>query len=79
MEICADAKLSIQGRRRIHPTALPALGGGQLVEHVYGRLGAVTYLDAWDVRRGRIMGRTERTGGIAAFDRLVWQAMTTEA
>jgi hypothetical protein len=76
--ICADAKPSIQARRRIHPTAPPAPGGGQLVEHEYERLGAVTYFDAWDVHRGRIMGRTERTGGIAAFDRLVWQVMTKE-
>jgi hypothetical protein len=76
--ICADAKPSIQARRRIHPTAPPALGGGQLVEHEYERLGAVTYLDAWDVRRGQVMGRTEPQGGIAAFDRLVWQVMTKE-
>ncbi len=67
--ICADAKPSIQARRRIHPTAPPVPGGGQRVEHEYERLGAVTYLDAWDVRRGRIMGRTEPKGGIAAFDR----------
>ena len=76
--ICADAKPSIQARRRIHPSAPPAPGGGQLVEHEYERLGAVTYFDAWDVRRGRVMGRTERSGGIAAFDRLVWQVMRKE-
>lgn len=78
MVICADAKPSIQARRRIHSTVPPAPGGGQLVEHEYERLGAVTYLDAWDVRRGQVMGRTEPTGGIAAFDRLVWQVMTKE-
>jgi hypothetical protein len=78
MVICADAKPSIQARRRIHETAPPAPGGGQLVEHEYERLGAVTYLDAWDVRRGQIMGRTERKGGIEPFDRLVWQVMTKE-
>lgn len=78
MVICADAKPSIQARRRIHQTTPPAPGGGQLVEHEYERLGAITYFDAWDVRRGRVMGRTERSGGIAAFDRLVWQVMTKE-
>lgn len=78
MVICADAKPSIQARRRIHQTAPPAPGGGQLVEHEYERLGAITYFDAWDVRRGQIMGRTERSGGMAAFDRLVWQVMTKE-
>ena len=76
--ISADAKPSIQARKRIHPTAPPAPGGGQLVEHEYDRKGAITYLDALDVRRGRVMGRTEPNGGIAAFDRLVWQVMTKE-
>jgi hypothetical protein len=76
--ICADAKPSIQARRRIHPTSPPAPGGGQRVEHEYERLGAVTYLDAWDVRRGQVTGRTEPRGGIAAFDRLVWQVMIKE-
>jgi hypothetical protein len=78
MVISADAKPSIQARRRIHPTAPPAPGGGQLVEHEYQRAGALCYLDAWDVRRGKIMGRSEPKGGIAAFDRLVWQVMTKE-
>ena len=50
--ICADAKPSIQARRRIHETASPAPGGGQLVEHEYERLGAITYFDAWDVAVG---------------------------
>jgi hypothetical protein len=78
MVISADAKRSIQARKRIHPGAPPAPGRGQLVEHEYERRGAVTYLDAWDVRRGKVMGRTEPKGGIAAFDRLVWQVMTKE-
>jgi hypothetical protein len=41
-------------------------------------MGALTYLDAWDVRRGGVIGRSERKGGIAAFDRLVWQVMTKQ-
>jgi DDE superfamily endonuclease len=76
--ICADAKPSVQARRRIHPSAPPAAGRGQRVEHEYQRIGAGTYLDAWDVHRGRVMGRTEPSGGIAAFDRLVRQVMTKE-
>ena len=36
----------------------------------------MTYLDAWDVHQGKIMGRTEPKGGIAPFDRLVRQVMT---
>jgi DDE superfamily endonuclease len=76
--ISADAKPSIQARKPIHPGAPPAPGRGQRVEHEYERKGAVTYLDAWDVRRGKIMGRSEPKGEIAAFDRLVWQVMTKE-
>ena len=77
--ICADAKPSIQARRRIHESAPPGPGGhGQLVEHEYERMGSVCYLDAWDVRRGKVIGRTEPKGGIEPFDRLVWQVMTKE-
>lgn len=78
MVICADAKPSIQARKRTHPSAPPARGRGQRVEHEYERMGALTYLDAWDVRRGGVIGRSEPKGGIAAFDRLVWQVMTKE-
>ncbi len=76
--ISADAKPSIQARRRIHETAPPAPRRAQRVEHEYERMGALTYLDAWDVRRGGVIGRSEPKGGIAAFDRLVWQVMTKE-
>jgi DDE superfamily endonuclease len=78
--ICADEKPSIQARRRIAPTAPPAAGvpRGQRVEHTYTRGGALTYLGAWDVRRGMIFGRSEARGGIAPFDRLVRQVMRKE-
>jgi hypothetical protein len=78
MVICADAKPSIQARRRLHESAPPAPGRGQRVEHEYERMGAVCYLDAWDVRRGGVIGRSEPKGGILPFDRLVWQVMTKE-
>jgi DDE superfamily endonuclease len=76
--ISADEKPSIQARRRICETLAPAAGvpRGQRVEHTYKRGGALTYLAAWDVRRGQVFGRSERKGGIAAFDRLVRQVMT---
>lgn len=77
MVISADAKPQVQARRRIHPSAPPG-PGGQLVEHEYERLGAITYLDAWDVRRGGVIGRSEPTGGIEPFDRLVRQVMRKE-
>jgi hypothetical protein len=81
--ISADEKPSIQARARIHPTAPPGPGNGQLVEHTYKQMGALTYLAALDIgRRGhrppRMFGRSERRGGIEPFDRLVWQVMTSE-
>ena len=51
---------------------------GQRVEHTYSRGGALTYLAAWDVRRGGVTGRCEPKGGIEPFGRLVNQVMTSE-
>ena len=82
--ICADEKPSIQARARIHPPLPPAAGSrGQRVEHTYQRRGALTYLAALDIgrrggRRPHVFGRSEPRGGIASFDRLVWQVMTKE-
>jgi hypothetical protein len=78
--ICADEKPSIQARARISEILPPAAGvpRGQRVEHTYERGGALTYLAAWDVRRGRVFGRSEPRGGIEPFDRLVRQVMTKE-
>ena len=82
--ICADEKPSIQARARIHPPLPPSTGSrGQRVEHTYTRRGALTYLAALDIgrrggRRPRVFGRSEPQGGIASFDRLVWQVMTKE-
>ncbi len=76
--ICADEKPSIQARQRIH-ASLPARAGmAQRVEHTYKRMGALTYLAAWDVRRGKLFGRSEPKGGIEPFDRLVRQVMIKE-
>jgi hypothetical protein len=80
MIISADEKPSIQARGRIAPTLPPAAGvpRGQRVEHTYERNGALTYLAAWDVRRGGVIGRCEPKGGIEPFGRLVEQVMTRE-
>lgn len=80
MVISADEKPSIQARHRIAPTLPPAarVPRGQRVEHTYERKGALTYLAAWDVRRGGAIGRCEPKGGIKPFGRLVEQVMTTE-
>jgi len=80
MIISADEKPSIQARGRIAKTLPPKAGvsRGQRVEHTYERNGALTYLAAWDVRRGGVSGRCERKGGIEPFGRLVEQVMTSE-
>src|SRR6266498_3784849 len=82
--ICADEKPSIQARGRIHETLPPApRSRGQRVEHTYQRRGALTYLAALDIgrrggRRPRVFGRSEASGGIAPFDRLLRQVKTKE-
>jgi transposase len=76
--ICADEKTSIQARCRCHPTLPPGKARAMRVEHDYDRRGALAYLAAWDVHRGRVAGRCEDTTGIAPFARLAGQVMTTE-
>jgi transposase len=76
--ICADEKTSIQARCRCHPTLPPGKARAMRVEHDYRRGGALAYLAAWDVHRGRVTGRCEHTTGIAPFSRLVKQVMTAE-
>jgi transposase len=76
--LCADEKTSIQARCRCHPTLPPGKARMMRVEHEYERGGALAYLAAWDVHRGRVLGRCEPTTGIGPFGRLVDQVMTTE-
>jgi len=80
MVVSADEKPSIQARGRIAETLPPKAGvaRGQRVEHTYERNGALTYLAAWDVRRGGVIGRCEPMGGIVPFGRLVEQVMNAE-
>jgi hypothetical protein len=76
--ISSDEKTSIQARVRCHPTLPPGAGRPMRVEHEYERGGALQYLAAWDVRRGRVLGRCEERTGIESFGRLVEQVMRTE-
>jgi transposase len=76
--ICADEKTSIQVRCRCHPTLPPGKARAMRVEHDYQRGGALAYLAAWDVHRGRVTGRCDHTTGIAPFSQLVEQVMTAE-
>ena len=75
--ISADEKTSIQARRRRHATQPPRAGAAMKVEHEYKRAGAWAYLAALDVHQARLFGRCEPTTGIAPFDRLVGQVMTS--
>lgn len=76
--ISSDEKTSIQARIRCHPTLPTGPGRPMRVEHEYERGGALQYLAAWDVRRGRVLGRCEERTGIESFGRLVEQVMKTE-
>jgi transposase len=76
--ICADEKTSIQARCRCHPTLPPGKARMIRVEHEYTRKGALAYLAAWDVHRGRVTGRCEDTTGIKPFSRLVEQVMSMQ-
>ena len=76
--LSADEKTSIQARIRRHRSAAPAPGQPMRIEHEYTRGGALAYLAAWDVHRGKIHGRCEPTTGIAPFGALVAQVMGSE-
>jgi hypothetical protein len=76
--LSADEKTSIQARVRCHATTPPLPGQPMRVEHEYQRGGALAYLAAWDVRRGGVIGRCDRTTGIAPFGALVAQVMAQE-
>ena len=76
--ISSDEKTSIQARIRCHATLPVGPRRPMRVEHEYKRGGALQYLAAWDVRRGRVLGRCEEKTGIDSFCRLVEQVMRTE-
>lgn len=76
--ISADEKTSIQARCRCHPTLAPGQARAMRVNHDYDRAGATAYLAAWDVHRGKVIGRCEPTTGIAPFHALVEQVMAQE-
>jgi hypothetical protein len=76
--ISSDEKTSIQARIRCHATLPTGPGRPMRVEHEYERGGALQYLAAWDVRRGRVLGRCEAKTGIESFERLVDQVMRTQ-
>jgi transposase len=76
--LCSDEKTSVQARCRCHPTLAPGLSRMMRVEHEYDRGGALAYLAAWDVHRGKVFGRCEPSTGIVPFARLVEQVMNMQ-
>ena len=75
--ISADEKTSIQARCLCQPTLPPSQARVMHVEQEYERRGALAYLAGWDVHNARLFGRCEASTGIAPFDGLVAQVMTT--
>jgi hypothetical protein len=73
-----DEKTSIQARSRRHEEMPPEPQQSRRIESEYKRRGALQYLAAWDVRRGKVMGRCEPKTGIEPFGRLVDQVLTHE-
>jgi len=76
--ICADEKTSIQARKRIHDGRGPRPNHYRRVEFEYERRGALAYLAAWDVHRGKAFGLCRQTTGIQSFEALVDLVMSTE-
>jgi hypothetical protein len=67
----ADEPTSLHARLRCHPARPAAPGRPAPSEHADEGGGARHYLAAWDVRRGYVRGRGERTTGRAPVGRLV--------
>jgi hypothetical protein len=76
--ISADEKTSIQARRRKAIGTGPMPHQPRLVEFEYERKGAMAYLAAWDVHRGKLFGICERRTGIEAYHKLVDLVMRQE-
>ena len=75
--ISADEKI-IQILLPCHPGQPAALGYRQRVESEYARHGTVAYHSAWDVHRGRILGRTAPATSSATFVELIDLVMLQE-
>jgi transposase len=56
--LCLDEKTSLQPRPRKAPTKAAAPGRPVLVEHEYGRCGALNLFAAFDTRTGKVYGMT---------------------
>jgi DDE superfamily endonuclease len=76
--LSADEKSQLPALHRRHPDLPPAPDRMRRTEFEYRRGGTLAYLAAYDVHAARVLGRAAPTTGIAPFDELVEQVMTTE-
>lgn len=73
--LSADEK-TIQVLKRCHGDLPPVPGHIRRVEFEYERLGTIAYHAAWDVFRGKLLGRIAPNTCIATFNELIHAAMT---
>ena len=76
--ISADEKSQLQALRRRHRDRPPGPGRTRRVEFEYARGGTLAYFAAYDVHRAQVLGRIAPKTGIAPFEDLVAQVMSTE-
>jgi transposase len=76
--ISADEKSQLQALRRRHRGLPPGPGRTRRVEFEYTRGGTLAYFAAYDVHRAHVLGRIAAKTGIAPFEDLVTQVMSTE-
>jgi transposase len=76
--ISADEKSQLQALHRCHPGLAPAPGRDRRVEFEYERGGTLAYFAAYDVHRAHVLGQIAPTTGIAPFQELVAEVMSTQ-
>ncbi len=76
--ISADEKSQLQALHRRHPGQPPGPGRTRRVEFEYVRGGTLAYFAAYDVHRAHVIGQVAPKTGIAPFEQLVEQVMTTQ-
>ena len=76
--ISADEKSQLQALRRRHRGQPPGPGRTRKVEFEYVRGGTLAYFAAYDVHRAKVLGAIAPKTGIAPFEELVAQVMSTE-
>jgi hypothetical protein len=76
--ISADEKTRIQARHHLLPTVPPLPRRPGRLEHEYERKGALAYLAAWDVHRGKVFGLCCASTGIVNFHKLVTLVMNQQ-